>query len=84
MSVKVVTTTSKGQITLPSQWRNQFDTDNFRIDIQESKLVIQPLFLDEFEEGEEVIFDSKRDNNGKGISPAEIIRLIKKIRRERH
>lgn len=29
---------------------------------------------------EETIFDANRDNNGKGASPDEIIKLIEKIR----
>lgn len=84
MAKKVVKSTSKGQITLPKTWRSQFDTDTFILDVRGERLIITALDLteeEEFEEkGEEVLWDAKRDNNGKGIPVEEMIRILEKVR----
>ena len=41
--VKVLHSTSRGQITLPKEWRDSFNTDYFRVEIQKEKLIIVPL-----------------------------------------
>lgn len=41
--VKVLHSTSRGQITLPKEWRDNFDTDYFKVEIQEKQLIIVPL-----------------------------------------
>lgn len=83
MTSKIVTTTEKGQITLPKPWRQQFDTDTFLL-IQNSKqIVIKPLYIDDIE-SEEIIFDADRDNNGKGISPDQMLKMLKKIKNEQN
>ena len=41
--VKVLHSTSRGQITLPKEWRDNFDTDYFKVEIQKEKLIIVPL-----------------------------------------
>ncbi len=81
---KIVKSTSKGQITLPKAWRNQFNTDNFIVKTEGIKLEIIPLNIDELEEeleleNEEIIFDAKRDNKGKGIPPEKVIRMIDEL-----
>lgn len=81
MSPKIVRSTSKGQITLPKSWRDQFNTDNFLMQIDVKSITIKPINLSELQAEEEVIFDADRDNNGKGVSPDEIIRMLKKIRK---
>lgn len=81
MSPKIVRSTSKGQITLPKLWRDQFGTDNFLMQIDVKSITIRPINLSELQAEEEVIFDADRDNNGKGVSPDEIIRMLKKIRK---
>jgi bifunctional DNA-binding transcriptional regulator/antitoxin component of YhaV-PrlF toxin-antitoxin module len=53
--VKILHSTSRGQITLPKEWRDNFDTDYYRVEIQAEKLVIVPLnsektFKDKVEE----------------------------------
>ena len=55
LMVKVLHSTSRGQITLPKEWRDNFDTDYFKVEIQEKKLIIVPLnpektFKDKVEE----------------------------------
>lgn len=41
--VKVLHSTSRGQITLPKEWRDGFDTDYFKVEIQKDKLIIVPM-----------------------------------------
>lgn len=82
MTAKVIKSTTRGQITLPKAWREQFRTDNFLLQIHEKQIIIQPVRIDQLEAEEKVIFDADRDNDGKGVTPDEIIRLLKKIQNE--
>lgn len=77
MTRKIIKSTERGQITLPKQWRAHFMTDNFLMEMHEDRLVITPFALDE---DEEVLFDADRDNEGKGVSPDEIIATLKKMK----
>ena len=79
MTHKILKSTSRGQITLPKQWRSHFSTDSYFVEMHDDKLVIKPLHLEEME-GEEVLFDADRDNEGTGLSPDDLIRTLKKIR----
>lgn len=79
MTPKIVKTTSKGQVTLPKIWRDKFNTGDFLMQIDVNSITIKPINLARLQEEEEVIFDADRDNNGKGVSPDEIIRMLKKI-----
>ncbi len=54
--------TSRGQITLPIAWRKKFNTSTFSVVVHNNTLEISPLIL---EESDEVLFDAKRDTNGK-------------------
>jgi len=81
MNMKVVKSTTKGQITLPKNWRNKFDTDNFLLEIASGKIIIKPIRIEELQD-EEVIFDADRDNNGAGIPVGDMIKMLKKIRNE--
>lgn len=69
--------TSKGQITIPKEWRKKFPTSNFLIKPGETKLEIIPVYIDELTK-EDIIFDAERDNQGKGVSPEELITLMRK------
>lgn len=82
MTSKVVKSTSKGQITLPMQWRAQFNTENYLLKMDEKQIVIKPAYIEKFEVGEleEVVFDVQEDNGGKGISVDEMIKLLKKTK----
>ena len=79
MSRKILKSTERGQITLPKQWREQFQTDSYIVQLHEDRLVVLPLNLPMMEE-EEILFDADRDNHGKGVSPEEMITMLKKIR----
>ena len=81
MNMKVVKTTTKGQITLPKNWRSRFDTDNFLLEIAEKQIIVKPIKFKELN-SEEIIFDAERDNDGKGVPVDEMIKLLKKIRNE--
>ncbi len=79
MTSKVVKSTERGQITLPRQWRKNFPTDNYVLEMHKDKIVITPFELEKAMQ-EDVLFDADRDNDGKGISPDEMIKALKKIR----
>lgn len=66
--VKVLHSTSRGQITLPKEWRDNFDTDYFKVEIQKEKLIIVPLnpektFKDKVEESWKEYEDGKFANH---------------------
>lgn len=39
----ILSATSRGQITLPKNWRDQFDTAYYEAEIQGDSIVIKPL-----------------------------------------
>jgi bifunctional DNA-binding transcriptional regulator/antitoxin component of YhaV-PrlF toxin-antitoxin module len=78
MTSKVVKSTERGQITLPQQWRKNFDTDNYVLEMHKDKLVITPFKLEDAVQ-EDIIFDAHRDNDGKGIPAEDMLALLKKI-----
>ncbi len=41
--VKILQSTSRGQITLPKKWRDLFDTNYYKVVIKDEELVIKPL-----------------------------------------
>lgn len=77
MNCKIVKSTTKGQVTLPVKWREKFNTDNFFMIIHKNHVVLKPVKLEEFEE--EVLFDAETDNNGKGVTPDEMIKMLKEL-----
>lgn len=79
MTTKIVTSTERGQITLPKQWRSHFSTDHYRMEMHEDRLVILPFDL-ESPADEEILFDAERDNDGKGVPLEDMIRMLKKLR----
>lgn len=81
MTSKIVKSTSKGQITIPKIWRDQFSTENFLLEIDNKYILIKPIRIEDIEE-EEILFDAERDNKGKGVSPDEMIKMLKKIQNE--
>jgi len=80
MTTKVIKPTTKGQITLPKTWRDLFNTNDFILEIDNKKIIIKPIDLKKLENDDEIIFDAERDNNGKGVSPNEIIKMLKEIK----
>ena len=75
--------TSKGQITLPSKWRRAVGTQHVVLQERGNTLMVAPARIEEAEEGTwEIIFNAKRDNNGKGIPADEFIRILQRHRKE--
>jgi bifunctional DNA-binding transcriptional regulator/antitoxin component of YhaV-PrlF toxin-antitoxin module len=79
MNTKIVKTTSKGQITLPQKWRNQFETENYILEMHNEKIIVTPIVIKPSANDEVVVFDADRDNDGKGVSVDEMINLLKKL-----
>lgn len=77
MSSKIIKGTSKGQITLPMEWRKKFNTDTYVLSFDSKRVVIKPIDLKALED-EEVLFDAVRDNGGKGVPVDEMIKLLNK------
>ena len=77
MTIKILKATSKGQITLPKQWRESFDSDNFLAEIDQDKIIIKPLDIDQSQW--EAIFDADRDNKGEGIQIDDLIKKLKSL-----
>ena len=71
--------TTKGQITIPAQWRNGFETNMFMITAKEDILEIKPFFINDIKESEYTVFDAIKDNKGKGIKAKDLVKLLKKI-----
>ncbi len=70
-------TTSKGQITLPIDWRSKFKTNQFVIRRFANKLEILPADIDKL--SEYTVFDAIRDNKGKGVKAKNILQVLEKI-----
>lgn len=79
MTAKVAKCTTKGQITLPMEWRKKFETENFLIEMHKEKIIVKPIKLQELT-SEEVIFDADRDNDGKGVTPDQMIKMLKELK----
>jgi len=67
--------TEKGQVTLPSSWRKRVGVQNVVFVEKGDVLEVLPA---EIITGEEVIFDAKRDNDGKGLPANDLVKALKK------
>jgi len=65
---------TKGQVTLPAVWRERIKTNIVILEDRGNKLTISPA---EVIEGEEVLFDAVRDNNGEGIPVKNLIKALR-------
>ncbi|MFH1947295.1 MAG: AbrB/MazE/SpoVT family DNA-binding domain-containing protein [Candidatus Magasanikbacteria bacterium] len=75
----IVKATTKGQITIPVKWRKRFATDRFLIDIKDTHLEIKPINLDDLGKIKDyTVFDTIRDNKGKGIKAKDLLGVLKK------
>lgn len=76
--------TSKGQITLPISWRRRYKVDNISVRDKGTSIEIRPVkIMFPIEDGEDVVFDAVRDNNGKGVPIEKFIKALEKsIRRD--
>ena len=77
---KVQKITSKGQITLPAQWRKRFKTNQILVESRGKHLDISPFDLKSCEiDKEYTVFDALRDNKGKGLKAKNLLGILKKI-----
>ena len=77
--VSIVKATTKGQITLPKKWRNNFSTDRFLVKEANNKLEIIPLDIEKLnKQTEYTVFDAIRDNKGRGIKAKDLLEILKK------
>ena len=75
----IVKATTKGQITLPAHWRQNFSTDRYIIKERGKKLEITPFNLERLEkQNEYTVFDAIRDNKGKGIKAKDLANILKR------
>jgi len=78
---KILKATSKGQITLPANWRKGFSTNFFSV-VKKSNdvLEIRPINFDKTEKKEEyTVFDAIRDNKGKGIKASDLVNILNEL-----
>ncbi len=81
---RVQRATSKGQITLPMQWRSNFDTDQFVLKSEGNKLVISPAYIEENNDADWVsVWNAEHDNAGKAMPAKEMLTIMNKIKKER-
>ncbi len=72
---KILTVTSKGQITIPMAWRSQLKNKHVLMRAHGDTLTITPVSVREPQD-EYTVFDALRDNNGKGIKARDLIRIL--------
>lgn len=72
--------TTKGQITLPAKWRNNFNTDRFIVKDKGDFLEIRPLDMEKLNAPlEYTVFDALRDNRGQGLKARDLVKMLKNI-----
>ena len=76
---KIITVTSKGQITLPVSWRKSSQAKQILLEVKGEKIEITPINLINRSNSEYTVFDAIRDNRGKGLKAKDLIRILKKI-----
>jgi bifunctional DNA-binding transcriptional regulator/antitoxin component of YhaV-PrlF toxin-antitoxin module len=78
---KILKATSKGQITLPANWRKNFSTDFFSVVKKGNNVLeIRPISFDKIEKKEEyTVFDAIRDNKGKGIKASDLVNILNEL-----
>jgi len=76
---KIQKVTSKGQITLPISWRKATGANTITLVINGEHIEIVPARLKT--ESEYTVFDAIRDNKGKGLKVADLVKVLKKIDR---
>ena len=76
----ILKTTSKGQITIPIEWRNKFETNQFIATITDNKLELEPLIIKNYTADKEyTVFDAIRDNQGKGLKAVDLVKILQKL-----
>ena len=74
---KIQKVTSKGQITLPVSWRRATGANMITLDVKGTRIEIAPVQLRD--ENQYTVFDAIRDNKGRGIKAADLMKILVKI-----
>ena len=74
---KIQKVTSKGQITLPVSWRRATGANMITLVVKGNRIEIAPTQL--HEGNQYTVFDAIRDNKGKGIKAADLVKILRKI-----
>ncbi|MDP2668543.1 MAG: AbrB/MazE/SpoVT family DNA-binding domain-containing protein [bacterium] len=74
---KIQKVTSKGQITLPISWRRATGANMITLTVKGNRIEIAPTQL--HEGNQYTVFDAIRDNKGKGIKVADLVKILGKI-----
>ncbi|MDO8664124.1 MAG: hypothetical protein Q7K44_01020 [Candidatus Liptonbacteria bacterium] len=77
---KIQKVTSRGQITLPVSWRKSTGASTITLAIKGEHIQIAPARLQR-ENEYTTVFDAIRDNKGKGLKAADLVKVLKKIDR---
>jgi len=71
--VKILQSTSRGQITLPKEWRDSFSTNYYKVEVKGKELTIVPLMeIDTLNQDIENAWDEY--NDGKVITHEQLIK----------
>ncbi|MFA4815365.1 MAG: AbrB/MazE/SpoVT family DNA-binding domain-containing protein [Candidatus Gracilibacteria bacterium] len=60
---KILQATSRGQVTLPKAWRDQYKTQYFITEVEGATLVIKPLMQDAFGDSVESAWSEYKSGN---------------------
>jgi bifunctional DNA-binding transcriptional regulator/antitoxin component of YhaV-PrlF toxin-antitoxin module len=60
---KILQATSRGQVTLPKAWRDQYKTQYFISEVQGTTLVIKPLMKEDFGDSVESAWSDYKNGN---------------------
>lgn len=60
---KILQATSRGQVTLPKAWRDQYKTQYFITEIEGATLVIKPLMQEDFADSVESAWTDYKSGN---------------------
>ncbi len=72
---KILTATSRGQITLPKFWRDKMQTSNLKATIDDNRIIIEPLYEDKtLTEVVENSWDEYKEGKGKVVTHEEVIK----------
>lgn len=74
---KIQKVTSKGQITLPISWRKMTGAKIITLVTKGNNILISPTRISN--ENEYTVFDAIRDNKGKGLKAADLVKILGKI-----
>ena len=78
---KIQKMTSRGQITIPSEWRKKINTQQIMLKANNNSIEIFPFYLPKSKsiQKECTVFDAIRDNQGRGLKAKDLLKILAKI-----